>query len=240
MSTIILPSRSLLKPDRSILVPGWDDRPVDRPRRAGRSAWWRRLLSGRAGLTRLQPGACCGCSHPNCGSCTIPAPLFLTDSFTTIALTGGGGISTGCYLLPVTSSCTPCDCYNALPPSGGGSMLITYVVDFFGSVGGTGCSLSVSRGWTACTSGGVYHYCIDQYTGCNFTTQTCTLLSPPNPVPGTTTTKCRDSNIGGGAGFTDSYSGVLTSCAFPMSITLTLATVGTLTSPLSSGVTISS
>jgi hypothetical protein len=64
---------TLLKPDRRIIRPGWDEPPIDR--RRARSGWWGRLLSGRAATTRLAPGACCGCGGGGgitCSPCTLP------------------------------------------------------------------------------------------------------------------------------------------------------------------------
>lgn len=79
--SIIIPSSRLAAPSRPIIRPGWDDAPIDRPRR--RSAWWRQLLSGAAGLTRLQPGVCCGCTTGHaCGTCAgIPDTLTFSYTF---------------------------------------------------------------------------------------------------------------------------------------------------------------
>ncbi len=107
---IIAPRKTprLLKPDRTIVTPGspgWDDLPIDRPR-AGRRGGGCKLLSGRAGLTRLQPGSCCGCGSPpppgqTCGTCSIPDSLFLTDSNGTISFDFDvtHGFWFGCYTL---------------------------------------------------------------------------------------------------------------------------------------------
>lgn len=80
--------RLSLGPGRTVLEPGWDDLPVDRPRaRAGR---WRRLLAGAAGNTRLQPGSCCGCGF-KCGTCAIPQ----TDLTCSYSYTQNQGCCTG-------------------------------------------------------------------------------------------------------------------------------------------------
>lgn len=93
--SLILPARSLLKPDRSIVTPGspgWDDMPPDRPRRHQRATWWQRLLSGRAATTRLSPGTCCGCSGGGniiCGDCSIPASLSVSETISGVTLFSG-------------------------------------------------------------------------------------------------------------------------------------------------------
>ena len=72
--------------NRSILYPGcpgWDEPP--RVRR--RSSWWERLLSGRDGLTRLQPGACCGCGAGSCTSLTCNGTSFSLVLGTSLTLT---------------------------------------------------------------------------------------------------------------------------------------------------------
>lgn len=97
MSSLILPARSLLKPERA-----WDLPAAGRPR----SRWWRHLLGGRNGLTRLQPGACCGCGGSpvaTCAPCNIPE-VTLTIAWTfTYTTTNGLTFGPGSTTLPWNS-----------------------------------------------------------------------------------------------------------------------------------------
>lgn len=96
MSTLILPAWSLLKPDRA-----WD---IPRPGCRPRSRWWRHLLGARNGLTRLQPGSCCGCGPGTvpCSPCAIPATN-LTVEWDFPAGTGAVFVGTGSGTLVYTA-----------------------------------------------------------------------------------------------------------------------------------------
>lgn len=122
---IIVPSSRLAVPSRPVIRPGWDDLPVDRPRR--RSAWWRRLLSGAAGLTRLQPGACCGCPPTTCDGCDM------TATSATISWTGSGNTAFCCTCVSGGSATftpwvAPPPCQNVVNPCstcGGGAWAVS-------------------------------------------------------------------------------------------------------------------
>ncbi len=132
----------LLKPDRTIVAPGdpgWDDAIPDRPK----SRWWRTLLAGRAGLTRLQPGACCGCggtcSWPSCGgqsmawSQSSPITLAWTagsgaSGSTSLAYNASGSLGAGWYGVQpfcASSTCSPPDLF--VPCSGNAGFALEVV-----------------------------------------------------------------------------------------------------------------
>lgn len=74
----------LLTPQNRLILPGspgWDE-PVSFAPRRRKSAWWERLLSGRAATTRLAPGSCCGCGGGGvtCNGCTVTS-LTVTITF---------------------------------------------------------------------------------------------------------------------------------------------------------------
>lgn len=205
-----------------------------------------RRRRGQFSLGGSGPSGPCGCctAPPNCGACALTFPMTLTDSHTSLTLpAANSGVI--CYLLPVASAVTPCDCWNSRAPAGAGAILITYHV-VFQDAGGGACQVTINRGWSFCLSGwasgtgpAAFYYCVDTYTGCIATTQSCTLTSPPNPVPSTTTTQCHDSGIDGGAGCNDNFTGNLPNCTPPWSFTMTNCSPdGILPSPLSATVTI--
>lgn len=185
------------------------------------------------GLTRLQPGACCGCNtFSSCGGCGLNAAyptLFVTDSSSTVACPALGSGWRGCYLMTVGSAATPCVCQN------GG----TFAAACTGIIYDIQCDpnstnkILVQRTWFLCElpGGGVCGYCCpDAFdSSCNTVLNAC----PPGQAgPGCS---APDYDIG---------TAVISSCTpFPLSVTLNLATWhcfsgSTVLSPLGSGVTI--
>lgn len=164
-----------------------------------------------------QPGSCCGCSTPNCGPCTIPSTLHLTDDNGTIAITlgsGGSTIWTGCYNWSRSNVASPCDCGSGLPGTAG-MVGVLYQVEFAGV--SNQCSLTINRlVFSACNN--------SSPTDCTYF---CggTFDSSCNPIPVNCSghlITCDD--LGGNASFYNDVYGPanLSGCTFPLHITLLL------------------
>lgn len=141
-SGLLTPPRAILKPDRPILSPGWDDSPEVRPR----GGWWRRLLAGRAGLTRLQPGTCCGCGPAPC--CGLSAPQTLTVSWSgtcsgsTTFTAFSGGFPCQNFSIPCGSGTWAIDLECALNPGTGlNDLQLSFNENCPGGGSSTGCNL---------------------------------------------------------------------------------------------------
>jgi hypothetical protein len=162
------------------------------------------------GLTRLQPGTCCGCAAGNpCSTCTVPLTLNITDSFTTIAVTynSGSGFYIGCYWLPAGSApggkvATACDCADTTAPSGT-QTLIYYSIQL---VSGSSCQLDVIRNWFVCNDFGF---------GCYYCQDIASLTTCASSVNPDCFSRCSEAS--------DTGTATLTGCEFPLDMTLGLA-----------------
>jgi hypothetical protein len=197
------------------------------------------MLGSRLGMGSNAGGCCCGGTPPiACGACSIPTTLHLTDSFTTfpIVYQPATSIWLGCYLLPVASGLSPCQCQGQAGAAAPGDTPIVYQVTF--APGGGGCEVNVTRNWVPCggsAPGLPCGYCTGSTlnASCIASTQTC-----PPPF--------RNEACSGGV--LDSYGPTPSTCPpgiFPLSLTLTLSSYinsncpgGVVNSPLGTGVVI--